>query len=184
MNARGPHLVRDCPVQKEKNLAANAGGYQSWPRVLRYCGGCGNDHLAKDCPNKPAETKTSLGYVEVIPSPSASETEGDVVSLRMITQNTVQSDQLQPLLTPIEGEISQQGNPQKMSKQKKRKNRKNKSKSKSLKKESSSGNDSSDSGSWESIVLETPDGTRRLYVVQTTTDRKQSEPNPTFETAQ
>ena len=110
----------------------------------------------------------------MIPSPSASETEGDVVSLRMITRNTVQSDQLQPLLTPIEGEISQQGNPRKMSKQKKRKNCKNKSKSKSLKKKSSSGNDSSDSGSWESIVLETPDGTRRLYVVQTTVDRKQS----------
>ena len=54
----GPHLVRDCTVQKEKNLATNAGGYQPWPRVLRYCGGCGNDHLAKDCPNKPAKTKT------------------------------------------------------------------------------------------------------------------------------
>ena len=180
----GPHLVRDCLVRKEKNLATNAGGYQPWPRVLWYCGGCGNDHLAKDCPNKPAETKTSFGYVEVIPSPSVSETEGDVVSLRMITRDKTQKDQLQPLLTPIEGEISQQGNSQKGSKQKRQKNCKNKSKNKNLKNGSSSGNDSSDSGSWESIVLETPDGTRRLYVVQTTADKKQSEPNPTLETAQ
>ena len=180
---QGPHLVRDCSVRKEKILAANAGGYQSWPRVLRYCGGCGNDHLAKDCPSKPAETKTSFGYVGVIPSPSTSETEGDVVSLRMITRNSVLSNQPEPLLTPIEGEIAQQGNRLKASKQRRRKSCKGKNKGRSLPKESSSGNDSSDTGSWESIVLETPDGTRRLYVVQTMAEIKQTEPNPKMETA-
>lgn len=75
----GPHFVGDCPVRKEKNLATNASGYQTWPCVLRYCGGFGNDHLAKDCPNKLVETKTSFGYVGMVPSPSTSETESDNV---------------------------------------------------------------------------------------------------------
>ena len=30
----GPHLVKDCPIQKEKEAAATANGYQPWPRVL------------------------------------------------------------------------------------------------------------------------------------------------------
>ena len=42
-----------------------------------------------------------------------------------------------------------------------------------------------DSGSWESIILETPDGTRRLYVVQTTVEdtqpQTQTTPEPTRE---
>ena len=45
----GPHLVKDCLIRKENNLTAPANGYQPWPCVLRYCGGCGNDHLAKGC---------------------------------------------------------------------------------------------------------------------------------------
>ena len=28
---KGPHLVKDCPIQKEKEAAAAANGYQPWP---------------------------------------------------------------------------------------------------------------------------------------------------------
>ena len=27
----GPHLVKDCPIQKEKEATATANGYQPWP---------------------------------------------------------------------------------------------------------------------------------------------------------
>ena len=49
------------------------------------------------------------------------------------------------------------------------------------KQETSSGSESSDSGSWELIILETPNGTRRLYVVQTTVEDTQPEMQNTTE---
>ena len=48
----GTHLVKDFPIQKEKEVAT-----------------------AAYCPNKPTKTKASLGLVEVIPSPSSSKIE-------------------------------------------------------------------------------------------------------------
>lgn len=174
----GPHLVSDFPVRKEKNLATNTSGYQTWPRVLRYCGGCGNDHLAKYCPNKRVETKMSFGYVGVVPSPSTFETESDNVLLRMISQVPAHVDQLQPVLTPIEETSSQHGNPQEQIKQKRQKHQRNKGKNtkENKKQETSNRSESSDSGSWESIILETSDGARRLYVLQTTADAKKIPP--------
>ena len=137
----GPHLVRDCPAKKERNMAANASGCQAWPRVLGYCGGCGNGHLAKYCPSNPAETKTLFGYVEVIPLPSTSETESDRIPLRLISRTQANSAQMLLLLTPIEEISSQPGNPQDQSKPNRRKHRrsKDKIKIKNEKKESSSG---------------------------------------------
>ena len=62
----GDHFIRDCPIE-----ASEKGNREPpWPRVLRYHGGCGIDHLSKDYPNKPKETgtqgKAKLHYVEII----------------------------------------------------------------------------------------------------------------------
>ena len=82
---------------------------------------------------------------------------------------------MQPLLTPTNIGSSQQRASQEKTKQKRRKNSKSKkgSKDATRKQETSSGSESSDLGSWESIILETPDGMRRLYVVQTTVEDTQ-----------
>ena len=143
--------------------------------MLRHCGSYGNDHLAKDCPNKPPKTKTSFGLVEVIPSPSTSETKREMVPLRIVSRVQAQSDQKQLLLTLVEGDDAQQGIPKEQPRHKRRKHHKNKGKNKGETKkiESPSGTESSDSGSWESIILETPDGAGRLYVVQTIANNKQ-----------
>ena len=172
----GPHLLKDCPIWKEKEAAAAAAnGYQPWPRLLRYCGGCGNDHLAEDCPNKPVETKASLGLVEVIPSPPSCETKSEVIPLRVVTRRQTQVEGVQPLLTPSNMGSTQQSAPQEKIKQKRQKNNKikNGNKGDTKKQETSNGTKSLDLGSWETIILETPDGTRRLYVVQTTVDDMQ-----------
>ena len=58
----------------------------AWPKVLRYCSACGNDHLSSDCPLRPVPREplkeTSLNMVETIPSPSNIET----TSLNIVTR--------------------------------------------------------------------------------------------------
>ena len=144
-----------------------ASEFQSWPKVLRHCGNCGNDHLAKDCPHKPAQTKTSLGMIGVIPSPSSSETETETIPLRVISERATKETNNQPGPTPTEEPVLQECAPGEKPKPKKRRSSKAKrsNKGKSKKNENSSGTDTSESGSWESIILETPDGTRQMYIV-------------------
>ena len=54
--------------------------------MLRFYGGCGIDHLSKDCPTKTKEIgvqgKTTLNYIEVIEEPTKSEK----VPLKVITR--------------------------------------------------------------------------------------------------
>ena len=54
--------------------------------MLRYCGGCGIDHLSRDCPNKPKETgtqgKATLHYVKIIQELEENET----IPLRVVTR--------------------------------------------------------------------------------------------------
>ena len=79
---RGDHFIQDCLVE----LAKRGNREPPWPRVLRFCGGCGIDHLSKDCPTKHKETraqgKTTLHYVEAIEEPNESEK----IPLRVITR--------------------------------------------------------------------------------------------------
>ena len=81
----------------------------------------------------------------------------------------------QPLLTPTNTGSSQKSAPHEKLKQKRWKHHKSKkgNKGETKKQETSSGTTSSDLGSWESIILEIPDGMRQLYVVQTTAKDKQ-----------
>ena len=69
----GDHFIRDCPIE-----ASEKGNREPpWPRVLRYCGGCGIDHLSRGCSNKPKEIgtqgKATLHYVEIIKEPEENE---------------------------------------------------------------------------------------------------------------
>ena len=87
----GDHFVRHCPIE-----ASDKGNREPpWPRVLRYCGGCGIDHLSKDCPNKPKETgsqgKATLHYVEIIEELEENET----IPLRVVTRAQAQQQDLQ-----------------------------------------------------------------------------------------
>ena len=111
----------------------------------------------------------------MIPSPPSSETESEVIPLRVVTRLQTQEAGVQPLLTPTNIGSSQQSASQEKTKQKRRRTSKSKkgNKGNTGKQETSSGSESLDSGSWESIILETPDGTRRLYVVQTTVEDTQ-----------
>ena len=71
---QGDHWVRDCPIDQEEK-AQSRGVSTSWPRVIRHCADCGIEHLAKNCPPKTVEKSfnpTSLGIIEVIPSPATS----------------------------------------------------------------------------------------------------------------
>ena len=93
----------------------------SWPRVLRYCAECGIEHLAKSCPVKMAEkpfNPTSLGIIEVIPSPASLENESKPISLLAVNNIPVQktkktmdkislTKQERPLLQELTGEEQQ-----------------------------------------------------------------------------
>ena len=67
-----------------------------WPRVLRYRGGCGIDHLSRDCPSKPKDTgtqgKATLHYVEIVEEPADNET----IPLRVVTRAQAQQQDQQP----------------------------------------------------------------------------------------
>ena len=85
--------MRDCPDRKLATVPRNP----KFPPVERYCLGCCDEHLPKDCLLRPEEItstkpKASLNYVEVVPSPTTSETETDAVPLRVITRSQVQKD--------------------------------------------------------------------------------------------
>ena len=58
--------------------------------MLRYYGGCGIDHLSRDCPNKPKEMgtqgKATLHYVEIVKEPEENET----IPLRVVTRAQAQ----------------------------------------------------------------------------------------------
>ena len=76
------HFIRDYPIEASEKGNRDP----SWPRVLRYCGGCGIDHLSRDCPNKPKETgtqgKATLHYVEIVGASESNET----IPLRVVTR--------------------------------------------------------------------------------------------------
>lgn len=178
-NTEGPcfecgkdHWVRDCPVRQEKDNQARIAA-QLWPRVPRYCAECSVSHLSMDCPVKWAEkpyTPTSLGMIGVIPSPSSSENEGESTPLFVVTQTQareakavldqmIQESQAEPVLREL--------SPKEQEEAKRKQNQKGKAKNKGVNLTSSSGNDSSDTGSWDSIILETPEGVRREYIIKT-----------------
>ena len=128
--------------------------------------------MAKDSLNKLAKTKTSLGLVEVIPSPPLSKTKSEMVPLRIVTRMQTQVEGVQPLLTPTNTGCTQPSASLEKIKQKRWKNNKCKKINKSdiRKQETFDGSKYLDLGSWESIILEIPNGTRWLYVVQTTVE--------------
>lgn len=92
----GPHLVRDCPHWKRPQntnggILATPAPRMQFPPVERYCIGCCVDHLPKDYLIKPADLATpkgnvSLNIVSVIPSPTTSETEGEMIPVRVVTR--------------------------------------------------------------------------------------------------
>ena len=105
----------------------------------------------------------------MIPSPSSSKTESETIPLRVVSERVMKEASEQPRPRPKEETVLQECAPGEKLIPKKRKHNKAKrsNKGKSKKNQSSSGTDTSESGSWESIILETPDGTRRMYIVQT-----------------
>ena len=83
---QGDHWMRDFPIEQEEKAQARA-TTQSWPRVSRYCVDCGVDHLSNNCLGKAAEkplTPTSLGLIDVIPSPSSSKNESEPTPLLVV----------------------------------------------------------------------------------------------------
>ena len=94
----GDHFVRDCPYDKPP-LNQSIGTTQQFSTVPQYCKGCAIEHLSKDCPDKPVVTtapvgKIGLNLVEIIPSPTSSETEPELgnVPVRVITRNQAQGN--------------------------------------------------------------------------------------------
>ena len=71
----------------------------AWPKVLRYCSACGNDHLSSDCPLRPVPREplkeTSLNMVETIPSSSNIET----TSLNIVTRTQAKQQGVKELDT-------------------------------------------------------------------------------------
>ena len=180
----GPHWTRDCPLEPEPEEKAQA-SCSKWPEVSRFCPGCAIDHLWKSCPHRPqSQAKRTFNYIEVIPSPTSSENEGEVISLRVVTRVQDNKSVDQPLIDPKQEPILQECPLVENPKPKQRKRRKSKETNPQKAKEqgSSSGTDTSESGSWESIVLETPDGVRREYIVKSSTKPKPAqggqEPEP------
>ena len=88
----GDHWVRDCPVEK-KNVNADV------IPLVRYCVDCGIKHIVQDCPVlAEKKQKTTLNYVEVIPSssqPSSSSETEPIVPLNVITRAQAQAQKLQ-----------------------------------------------------------------------------------------
>ena len=99
---------------------------------------------------------------------SPSDNEGDVISLRIVTKVKTNKAVEQSLVEPKEEPVLQECAPGEKPKPKRRKRRK----SKVNKHGSSSGTDTSESGSWESLVLETPDGVRKEFIVKPTIEPK------------
>ena len=82
---QGDHLMRDCPELVPQQ--------QKFPPVERHCVKCCSKHFPKDCPSKPREVvnpnqgpKTSLNYLETIPSSNTSKTETERVPLNVVTR--------------------------------------------------------------------------------------------------
>ena len=145
----GDHWVRDCPLDPD-NKNQSRGVTTNWPRVIRYCADCGIEHLAKNCPSKMAEkpfNPTSLGIIEVIPSPVTSENESEPITLLAVNSSTQQTSKRkgnESTKTKRDEPLLQEltlGEKQKRTGQ-------------------TSGSNS-DTGSWDSIILETPEGVRR-----------------------
>ena len=93
------HFVRDCPYDKPP-LNHAVGPSQQFATVPQYCKDCAIEHLSKDCPNKPVVStapvgKTGLNLVEIIPSPTISETELEIeiIPLRVITRTQARVQQ-------------------------------------------------------------------------------------------
>ena len=64
-----------------------------FPPVERFCMGCSVDHLPKDCLIRPADIaapkgNVTLNIVSVVPSPTTSETEGEVIPVRVVTKSS------------------------------------------------------------------------------------------------
>ena len=77
------HLVKDCPEPPPPR--------QAFPPIERFCVGCSMDHLPKDCPTRQGTStsqapKTSLNYLDVVPSPLSSENEAETVSMNVVTR--------------------------------------------------------------------------------------------------
>ena len=206
----GPHGTKDCPLESESDEKGKA-SYLDWPEVMMYCKGCAIDHLGKHCPHRPGNDvrveRRTFNYIEVIPSPTSLESESEILSLRVVTrvptkkvattseepalkpkeEPTLKSN-VEPGPKPIEEPILQECAPGEKPKKPKRRKR-NKSKKanpeKTKERGDSSGTDTSESGSWESIILEMPDGVRREFIVNSSTNPKsaqggpKSEPKPT-----
>ena len=83
-NCGGNHWLRDCPEpRRDKKVESGVAP------LARHCSDCGITHLLHNCPELVAKQgKTTLNYVEVIPSSSnptsASEME-QVIPLQVVT---------------------------------------------------------------------------------------------------
>ena len=174
----GPHWTKDYPLEPEDKPRDSS---SNWPELPRFCAGCAIDHLGKNCPNKPRDDndkgKRTFLYVEVIPSPNSSENESEVVSLRVVNRVPVEKALDEPLIETKEEPVLQEIPLEEQLKSKwKNQNKHAKSKKTNLQKakeqENSSGTDTLESSSWESIVLETPDGVRREFIVKPSTETK------------
>lgn len=156
---QGDHWVRDYPIDQEENTQTR-GLNPSWPRVTRYCADCGIEHLAKNCPVKMIEKSfnlTSLGIIEVIPSPVTSENESEPITLLAIgniphqsVERIIEGLPLKTHKEPLLQELTL--HEQQIAK------RENKTRH--------SSETYSDTGSWESIILETPEGVKREYILK------------------
>ena len=107
---------------------------------------------------------TSLGIIEVIPSPVTSENESEPITLLAVNSSMQQTNKRkgkestktkrdEPLLQELT-----------LGEQQKRTGQ-------------TSGSDS-DTGSWDSIILETPEGVRREYIVKPSTDIEMGSTKP------
>ena len=89
----GDHLARDCP----RKMQSSGPPLPRFSPIERYCPGCCVDHFPKDCKNKLPDkagstSRTSLNFIEVIPSPPTSEGETDKISLKVVTRAQAKID--------------------------------------------------------------------------------------------
>ena len=86
------HWMKDCPHRKQPAKIETRVTNETFLPIVRHCQDCLVTHFSKDCPSKRIENnvsgKTTLTYVEVIPSPQTSETkiESANILLRVVTR--------------------------------------------------------------------------------------------------
>ena len=84
--------MKDCPHRKQPAKIETKETNETFLTIVRHCQDCLVTHLSKDCPSNNTENtvsgKTTLTYVDVIPSPQTSEAEREpqVIPLKVVTR--------------------------------------------------------------------------------------------------